>query len=126
MSRSLRTLGTLARQGLMAAEEAAAGSGIAAVGGRQQGTTIAKQQVRGYMERYSPKQFSRESPVDPGALYWQKSQYIEALYKRRDTLEKEFAWTGRNTFELAYFIGAVLHPAFHIPYSRGEACFLTP
>lgn len=58
-------------------------------------------------ERYAPRQFGRDAPVDPGALWWQKNQYIEALYKRRDTLEKEFAWTGRNTFELAYFIGGL-------------------
>ncbi|KAG1666678.1 hypothetical protein FOA52_013590 [Chlamydomonas sp. UWO 241] len=93
MSRSLRSLGTLARQALVAAEESA-GSAISSGGRRGM-----------YSERYSPKQFSRETPADHGALYWQKNQYIEALYKRRDTLEKEFAWTGRNTFELTYFIG---------------------
>ena len=89
--RTMRSVGQLAKQALAAAEEQAAGQ---------------LQKNRGmYTERYSPKQFSKTKPVDTSALWMQKNKYIEDLVKRRDTLEKEYAWTGRNTFELAYFIG---------------------
>lgn len=60
-----------------------------------------------YPERYSPRQFNREKPIDTSVLWWQKNAYVEALYKRRDGLEKEFVWNTRNTFELTYFIGGI-------------------
>lgn len=97
MSRTLQSLGQLARQAVVAAEQQ---------GGANAGKQLMQKRTF-YPERYSPRQFSREKPVDTSALWWQKNAYIEALYKRRDTLEKEFSWTGRNTFELSYFIGGL-------------------
>lgn len=69
-----------------------------------QGSTL--QQQRGYMggPQYSPKQFSRESPVDRSSTVIPKNPYIEAWAWRRDNLEREFSWNGRHTFEAAYFI----------------------
>jgi hypothetical protein len=57
-----------------------------------------------YPERYSPRQFSKEKPLDTSALWMRKNAFIEAWYWRRDHLEREFSWTARNTFELSYLI----------------------
>mmetsp|Transcript_43374 Transcript_43374/g.130069 ORF Transcript_43374/g.130069 Transcript_43374/m.130069 type:complete len:141 (-) Transcript_43374:341-763(-) len=94
MARNFHSIGQMVRHAAAVAEEQAVSTGL--------GATMRR---TFYTERYSPRQFSRDKPLDPGALWWQKNQYIEALYKRRDTLEKEFAWTQRNTFELVYFLG---------------------
>lgn len=57
--------------------------------------------------RYSPNQFGRQKPADTSLLWMRKNPYVEALYWRRDHLEREFSWTSRNTFELTYFIGGI-------------------
>jgi hypothetical protein len=36
-----------------------------------------------------------------------KNPYIEALYWRRDHLEREYQWNQRNTFEMVYFLGGI-------------------
>lgn len=92
---ALQCVGRMARQALSAAEE-------------QSGSAFGQQLRQMATEsRYSPRIFSREKPVDPSAMWVGKSPYIEALYWRRDHLEREFSWNRRNTFELAYFIGGI-------------------
>ena len=91
--RTLQSVGKLARQALAQAEQ-------------EQGTSLMTKRFF-YPERYSPRQYAPEKPVDPSALWWHKSAYVEAWYWRRDNLQREFAWNTRNTFELSYFIGGI-------------------
>jgi len=93
-SRALACLGRFARQAMQTTEQGASANQL---------TTKRFY----YPERYSPRQFDREKPVDASALWWHKSAFVEAWVWRRDNLEREFSWNTRNTFELTYFIGGM-------------------
>ena len=93
-SRTLACLGRFARQALAHAEH-------------EQGASQLTTKRFFYPERYSPRPFAKDKPIDPSALWWHKSAYVEAWVWRRDHLEGEFSWNTRNTFELTYFIGGI-------------------
>ena len=94
-NRTLQGLGRMARQTLIQTEQ-------------EQGSTAQMLTKRFfYPDRYSPRQFAKDKPLDPSALWWHKSAFVEAWYWRRDHLEREFSWNTRNTFELSYFIGGI-------------------
>ena len=65
-----------------------------------------KQQQRSFFSnRYSPKQFSRDTPSDKSSAAVPKDPFYEAWVWRRDHFENEFAWNARSTFEAFYFLG---------------------
>lgn len=97
MARTLRSLGTLARLALQEAEA----SGL-------------QQQQQRFMSRYSPKQYSKDAPMDKSGTWIPKNPHIEAWYYRRDRFEREFSWSSRNTFEIAYYLMGVSVGIFYL------------
>lgn len=88
MSRSLRQLAQLAKQ-------------VAKQAGEQ------RTFVTETGSRYTPNQYGRTKPMDRSGTWIPKNPFIESWVYRRDKFEKEFSWSARNTFELAYYIGGI-------------------